>query len=170
MFFFMWKGKLYFLYNGNFLIYGCIFVDENGEMELFEIEGECLSGCELFDVFEYYVRRVFDYKEFIEDIFIDLVWYFWIGKYLFLFGKCVMIMFECYFIEDKVFYKEEKNFYYYLCEDVDMICKMLKDFGFNLDEGCIINGYMFVKEIDGEDLIKVNGKMLVIDGGFLKVY
>jgi fructose-1,6-bisphosphatase-3 len=27
-----------------------------------------------------------------------------------------------------------------------------------------------VKEIDGEDPIKANGKMLVIDGGFSKAY
>ena len=32
--------KLYLPYNGNLLIHGCIPVDENGEMESFEIEGE----------------------------------------------------------------------------------------------------------------------------------
>lgn len=51
-----------------------------------------------------------------------------------------------------------------------MVCKMFSDFGLNVDEGCIINGYILVKEINGEDFIKVDGKMFVIDGGFLKVY
>ena len=51
-----------------------------------------------------------------------------------------------------------------------MIRKMLKDFGLNPDEGRIINGHTPVKEIDGEDPIKANGKMLVIDGGFSKAY
>ena len=81
-----------------------------------------------------------------------------------------MTTFERYFIEDKASHKEPKNPYYYLREDVDMIRKMLKDFGSNPDEGRIINGHTPVKEIDGEDPIKADGKMLVIDGGFSKAY
>ena len=81
-----------------------------------------------------------------------------------------MTTFERYFIEDKASHKEPKNPYYYLREDVDMIRKMLKDFGLNPDEGRIINGHTPVKEIDGEDPIKADGKMLVIDGGFSKAY
>ena len=170
MSFLMRKGKLYLPYNGNLLIHGCIPVDENGEMESFEIEGERLSGRELLDVFEYHVRRAFDHKESTEDISTDLVWYLWTGKYSSLFGKRAKTTFERYFIEDKASHKEEKNPYYYLREDVDMIRKMLKDFGLNPDEGRIINGHTPVKEIDGEDPIKANGKMLVIDGGFSKAY
>ena len=170
MSFLMRKGKLYLPYNGNLLIHGCIPVDENGEMESFEIEGERLSGRDLLDVFEYHVRRAFDHKESTEDISTDLVWYLWTGKYSSLFGKRAMTTFERYFIEDKASHKEEKNPYYYLREDVDMIRKMLKDFGLNPDEGRIINGHTPVKEIDGEDPIKANGKMLVIDGGFSKAY
>lgn len=170
MSFLMRKGKLYLPYNGNLLIHGCIPVDENGEMESFEIEGERLSGRELLDVFEYHVRKAFDHKESTEDISTDLVWYLWTGKYSSLFGKRAMTTFERYFIEDKASHKEEKNPYYYLREDVDMIRKMLKDFGLNPDEGRIINGHTPVKEIDGEDPIKANGKMLVIDGGFSKAY
>ncbi len=170
MSFLMRKGTLYLPYNGNLLIHGCIPVDENGEMESFEIEGERLSGRELLDVFEYHVRRAFDHKESTEDISTDLVWYLWTGKYSSLFGKRAMTTFERYFIEDKASHKEEKNPYYYLREDVDMIRKMLKDFGLNPDEGRIINGHTPVKEIDGEDPIKANGKMLVIDGGFSKAY
>ena len=170
MSFLMRNGKLYLPYNGNLLIHGCIPVDENGEMESFEIEGERLSGRELLDVFEYHVRRAFDHKESTEDISTDLVWYLWTGKYSSLFGKRAMTTFERYFIEDKASHKEEKNPYYYLREDVDMIRKMLKDFGLNPDEGRIINGHTPVKEIDGEDPIKANGKMLVIDGGFSKAY
>lgn len=170
MSFLMRKGKLYLPYNGNLLIHGCIPVDKNGEMESFEIEGERLSGRELLDVFEYHVRKAFDHKESSEDISTDLVWYLWTGKYSSLFGKRAMTTFERYFIEDKASHKEEKNPYYYLREDVDMIRKMLKDFGLNPDEGRIINGHTPVKEIDGEDPIKANGKMLVIDGGFSKAY
>ena len=51
-----------------------------------------------------------------------------------------------------------------------MVRKMLSDFGLNPDEGRIINGHTPVKEINGEDPIKADGKMLVIDGGFSKAY
>ena len=170
MSFLMREGKLYLPYNGNLLIHGCIPVDENGEMESFEIEGEQLSGRELLDVFEYHVRKAFDHKEITDDISTDLVWYLWTGKYSSLFGKRAMTTFERYFIENKASHKEEKNPYYHLREDVDMIRKMLKDFGLNPDEGRIINGHTPVKEIDGEDPIKADGKMLVIDGGFSKAY
>ena len=170
MSFLMREGKLYLPYNGNLLIHGCIPVDENGEMESFEIDGEMHSGRELLDVFEYHVRKAFDDKDVTDDLSTDLVWYLWTGKYSSLFGKRAMTTFERYFIEDKASHKEVKNPYYYLREDVDMIRKMLSDFGLNPDEGRIINGHTPVKEIDGEDPIKADGKMLVIDGGFSKAY
>ena len=170
MSFLMREGKLYLPYNGNLLIHGCIPVDENGEMESFEIDGELHSGRELLDVFEYHVRKAFNNKDVTDDLSTDLVWYLWTGKYSSLFGKRAMTTFERYFIEDKASHKEVKNPYYYLREDVDMIRKMLSDFGLNPDEGRIINGHTPVKEIDGEDPIKADGKMLVIDGGFSKAY
>lgn len=40
----------------------------------------------------------------------------------------------------------------------------------NPDTGHIINGHTPVKEIEGENPIKANGKMMVIDGGFSKAY
>ena len=170
MSFLMKKGKLYLPYNVNLLIHGCIPVDENGEMESFEIEGKQHKGRDLLDVFERHVRYAYDYKEITDDLSTDLVWYLWTGKYSSLFGKRAMTTFERYFIEDKASHKEPKNPYYYLREDLDMIRKMLKDFGLNPDEGRIINGHTPVKEIDGEDPIKADGKMLVIDGGFSKAY
>ncbi|TRM00118.1 fructose-1,6-bisphosphatase [Staphylococcus hominis] len=170
MAFLMQKGKLYLPYNGNLLIHGCIPVNDNGEMESFEIEGVKHKGRDLLDVFERHVRLAFSDKEKTDDLSTDLVWYLWTGKYSSLFGKRAMTTFERYFIEDKASHKEPKNPYYYLREDVDMIRKMLKDFGLNPDEGRIINGHTPVKEIDGEDPIKANGKMLVIDGGFSKAY
>ena len=170
MAFLMQKGKLYLPYNGNLLIHGCIPVDDHGEMETFEIEGVKHKGRDLLDVFERHVRLAFSDKEKTDDLSTDLVWYLWTGKYSSLFGKRAMTTFERYFIEDKASHKEPKNPYYYLREDVDMIRKMLKDFGLNPDEGRIINGHTPVKEIDGEDPIKANGKMLVIDGGFSKAY
>ncbi|MCY1037669.1 fructose-1,6-bisphosphatase [Staphylococcus nepalensis] len=170
MTFLMQKGKLYLPYNGNLLIHGCIPVDENGEMESMVIDGEKCYGRDLLDHFEYFVREAFDHKDIHDDLATDLVWYLWTGKYSSLFGKRAMTTFERYFIKDKSAHKETKNPYYYLREDVKMCKKMLKDFGLDPEEGHIINGHTPVKEIDGENPIKANGKMIVIDGGFSKAY
>ncbi|WP_193013994.1 fructose-1,6-bisphosphatase [Staphylococcus equorum] len=170
MTFLMQKGKLYLPYNGNLLIHGCIPVDENGEMESMTIDGEKRYGRNLLDYFETHVRKAFDNKEIEDDLATDLVWYLWTGKYSSLFGKRAMTTFERYFISDKPAHKEAKNPYYYLREDVDMCKKMLKDFGLDPEQGHIINGHTPVKEIDGENPIKAEGKMIVIDGGFSKAY
>ncbi|SCT97496.1 fructose-bisphosphatase [Staphylococcus xylosus] len=170
MTFLMQKGKLYLPYNGNLLIHGCIPVDEQGEMESMVIDGVKCYGRDLLDHFEEYVRIAFDHKEIQDDLATDLVWYLWTGKYSSLFGKRAMTTFERYFIKDKTAHKETKNPYYHLREDVDMCKKMLKDFGLDPEQGHIINGHTPVKEIDGEDPIKADGKMIVIDGGFSKAY
>lgn len=170
MTFLMQKGTLYLPYNGNLLIHGCIPVDEHGEMESMTIDGVKYYGRELLDHFEAYVRQSFDHKDIQDDLATDLVWYLWTGKYSSLFGKRAMTTFERYFIADKSAHKETKNPYYHLREDVDMCKKMLKNFGLDPEQGHIINGHTPVKEIDGENPIKANGKMIVIDGGFSKAY
>ena len=164
--FLMKKGSLYLKHNGNLLIHGCIPVDENGEMELMEIDGRMYGGRELLDQFEDHLRKSFQDKETTDDLATDLVWYLWTGKYSSLFGKRAMTTFERYFIKDKASHKEEKNPYYHLREDSAMCRKMLAEFDLDPDQGRIINGHTPVKEIDGEDPIKANGKMIVIDGGF----
>lgn len=168
--FLMKKGNLYLRYNGNLLIHGCIPVDENGEMEGMEIDGRFLSGCQLIDSFEDHVRYAYDHIEQQDDISTDLVWYLWTGKYSSLFGKRAMTTFERYFISDKATHKETKNPYYHLREDEEMVKKMLSEFSIDSEQGRIINGHTPVKERDGENPIKANGKMLVIDGGFSKAY
>ncbi len=168
--FLMKKGSLYLKYNGNLLIHGCIPVDENGNMEQMEIEGKAYKGRELLDKFESYLRHAFAHKELTDDLATDMVWYLWTGEYSSLFGKRAMTTFERYFISDKVSHKEEKNPYYYLRENVEMCRKMLEEFELDPSQGHIINGHTPVKEIDGENPIKANGKMIVIDGGFSKAY
>ncbi|RIL79418.1 fructose-bisphosphatase class III, partial [Staphylococcus equorum] len=67
-------------------------------------------------------------------------------------------------------HKEVKNPYYHLREDEEMVKKMLAEFEMDPETGRIINGHTPIKERDGENPIKANGKMLVIDGGFSKAY
>ncbi|MFC3387210.1 fructose-1,6-bisphosphatase [Salinicoccus sesuvii] len=170
MSFLMKKGSLYLNYNGNLLIHGCIPVDENGDMEEMEIDGETYKGRELLNQFEYHLRKAFADVESTDDLSTDLVWYLWTGKYSSLFGKRAMTTFERYFIEDKASHKELKNPYYHLREDSEMCKKMLAEFDLDPEQGHIINGHTPVKERDGENPIKANGKMIVIDGGFSKAY
>ncbi|SDO48723.1 fructose-1,6-bisphosphatase [Alkalicoccus daliensis] len=168
--FLMKKGSLYLRYNGNLLIHGCIPLDENGSMKEMEIEGKTYAGRELLDVFERYLRYAFAHPEETDDFATDMVWYLWTGENSSLFGKREMTTFERYFIKEKETHKERKNPYYYLREDENVCRSMLAEFDLDPEQGRIINGHTPVKEIDGEDPIKANGKMIVIDGGFSKAY
>ncbi|WP_026697503.1 fructose-1,6-bisphosphatase [Alkalicoccus chagannorensis] len=168
--FLMKKGSLYRRYNGNLLIHGCIPLEEDGTMKAMDIEGTSYAGRELLDVFEHYVRYAYAHPEETDDFATDMVWYLWTGENSSLFGKREMTTFERYFIQEKETHKERKNPYYHLREDVGVCRQLLEDFGLDPDQGRIINGHTPVKEIDGEDPIKAEGKMIVIDGGFSKAY
>ncbi|MFY0762208.1 fructose-1,6-bisphosphatase [Metabacillus dongyingensis] len=168
--FLMKKGSLYLKYNGNLLIHGCIPLDEEGNMEKMAIEDKTYAGRELLDVFEHYLRYSFAHPEETDDLATDMVWYLWTGEYSSLFGKREMTTFERYFIKDKATHKEKKNPYYYLRENDEVCRNILTEFDLNPDQGHIINGHTPVKEIEGENPIKANGKIIVIDGGFSKAY
>lgn len=47
---------------------------------------------------------------------------------------------------------------------------ILKEFGLDPNKGHIINGHTPVKEKIGENPLKADGKLIVIDGGFSKAY
>ncbi|KGP89953.1 fructose 1,6-bisphosphatase [Pontibacillus chungwhensis BH030062] len=168
--FLMKKGSLYLKYNGNLLIHGCIPLDEKGNMVGMKIGDKTYAGRELLDVFEGYVRHAFAHVEETDDLATDIIWYLWAGKYSSLFGKKEMTTFERYFIKDKQTHKEIKNPYYYLREKQEVCRDILTDFGLDPDQGHIINGHTPVKEIEGENPVKADGKMIVIDGGFSKAY
>ncbi|ULT59352.1 fructose-1,6-bisphosphatase [Neobacillus drentensis] len=168
--FLMKKGSLYLKYNGNLLIHGCIPLDDEGNMEKMTIENKTYAGRELLDTFEYYLRYAFKHPEMTDDLATDMVWYLWTGEYSSLFGKRAMTTFERYFIKEKETHKEKKNPYYYLRENEDICKKLLAEFDLDPEQGHIINGHTPVKEIEGENPIKANGRMIVIDGGFSKPY
>lgn len=168
--FLMKKGSLYLKYNGNLLIHGCIPLDKEGNMEKMVIEDKTYAGRNLLDVFEEYLRHAFAHPEETDDLATDMVWYLWTGEYSSLFGKKAMTTFERYFIKNKETHKEKKNPYYHLRENEEICRKILAEFNLNPDHGHIINGHTPVKEIEGENPIKANGKMIVIDGGFSKAY
>ncbi|WOD64252.1 fructose-1,6-bisphosphatase [Niallia taxi] len=170
MTFLMKKGNLYLKYNGNLLIHGCIPLNQDGSMKTMELHGKSYSGKKLLDVFEQYLRESFSHPEITDDLATDMIWYLWTGENSSLFGKKDMTTFERYFIKDKAVHKEQKNPYYKLREEEETCRSILQEFDMNPDHGHIINGHTPVEEINGENPIKANGKMIVIDGGFSKAY
>ena len=80
-----------------------------------------------------------------------------------------MTTFERYYIQDKQTHIEKKNPYYQLRNQEHICQDILRAFHLPIS-GHIINGHTPVKEKNGENPIKANGRMLVIDGGFSKSY
>ena len=87
-----------------------------------------------------------------------------------LFDKDKMATFERYFLEDKEIQKEKKGYYYTLRNREDICDQILDEFGALGPHSHIINGHVPVKTIQGEQPMKANGKLFVIDGGFSKAY
>nr|MDJ0668180.1 fructose-bisphosphatase class III [Desulfobacterales bacterium] len=87
-----------------------------------------------------------------------------------LFGKEKMATFERYFIEDPSTHKEPRNIYYTLRDDEGTIRRILEAFGLDPDAGHVINGHVPVIVKKKESPLKAGGKLIVIDGGFSKVY
>ena len=165
------KGGLYTVYNGNLLFHGSIPLNEDGTFREVQIYGKSYKGKELYDVLETYVRRAF-YSVGKEEQKKgrDIMWYIWAAPNSPLFGKSKMSTFERYFIEDPSTHEEKKNAYYRLWENEEVVDNMLREFGLDPEKGHIINGHVPVKSKNGENPIKCNGKVLVIDGGFSRAY
>ncbi len=163
------KGAMYLSYNGNLLIHGCLPLHENGDFKSFTIDKKAYAGRDLLDFFDSEVRKCLAHPEESEDLATDLMWYLWVGECSSLFGKTAMTTFERYYIKDKSTHVEKKNPYYQLREQPKIITKILENFG--LDEnGHLVNGHTPIKEKNGENPIKADGKLIVIDGGFAKAY
>ena len=100
----------------------------------------------------------------------DYFLYLWCGKDSPLFDKSKMATFERYFLTDKSTYKEEKGYYFQLRNSEEICDHILDAFGVTGDNRHIINGHVPVHVAKGENPIKANGKLMVIDGGFSEAY
>ncbi|MQN34055.1 fructose-1,6-bisphosphatase, partial [Prevotella copri] len=96
--------------------------------------------------------------------------YLWCGPDSPLFDKSKMATFERYFITDKETHKEEKGYYFLLRDNEQVIDHIMDEFGVTGPNRHIINGHVPVRTTKGENPIKANGKLMVIDGGFSKAY
>ena len=171
MHFLLNKGGLYKVYNNNLLYHGCVPLNEDGSLKSVLIYGRSYKGKGLYEILESYVRKGFyalDKKE--KDRGKDMMWYIWLSANSPLFGKDKMATFERYFLEEKETHKEKKNPYYRLLENEKIVNQILGEFGLSSEGTHIVNGHVPVKSKNGENPVKCNGKVLVIDGGFSRAY
>lgn len=166
-------GSLYLVHNNNLLYHGSVPLNEDGTFAELELHGEKFKGKELFDNIEKYVRTAYygteddELKQYGQD----LIWYLWCGPVSPPFDKQCMATFERYFLADKESHNEKKGNYYHLKNRKDICEMILREFGIeDLEHAHIINGHIPVKAAKGESPIKADGRLLVIDGGFSKVY
>lgn len=165
------KGSMYLIYNENLLFHGCVPLKNDGSLMSATIGGKTYQGKTLFDMFDQAVRKGYINRKRSDNTDnLDLIWYLWTGPASPLFGKTEMTTFERYYIKDKETHGETKNPYYELREDENIVLSILENFEVNLESGHIINGHTPVKEKAGEDPIKANGRLMVIDGGYSKAY
>ena len=166
------KGSMYHTYNSNLLFHGCIPMVGETKFEKFVFNGKPVSGKELCDKFDRVVRRCWVNRENInapqQDF--DYCWYLWSGPCSPLFGKKKMATFERYLTDAPELHAEEQNLYFKLRDNEKSCDYILKEFGLEPQKSHIINGHMPVKVIKGENPVKANGKLFVIDGGMSKPY
>ena len=166
-------GCMYAVYNNNLLFHASVPLNADGTLKEVEIyPGRRYSGRSLMYHTGMMIRTAFqndsDPQE--KEYAIDYFLYLWCGPDSPLFDKSKMATFERYFIKDKATHKEEKGCYFKLRDNEAVVDGILDAFGVTGSNRHIINGHVPVHAMDGENPIKANGKLMVIDGGFSQAY
>ena len=166
-------GCMYGIYNNNLLFHASCPLNADGSLKEVEIyPGKKFKGRELMHQTGMQIRTAFQQDSLPEEraYAIDYFLYLWCGPDSPLFDKSKMATFERYFIADKATHVEEKGYYFKLRDNEQVIDNILDAFGVIGDNRHIINGHVPVRTTKGENPIKANGKLMVIDGGFSKAY
>lgn len=165
-------GGLYNIANSNLLFHASIPLNSDGSLKEVSVNGKKYKGPELLRQIEILLRYAFNSDIHDEDFqrACDYYLYAWCGPDSPLFDKSKMATFERYFIEEKETHLEEKGEYYRLRGKEEICDTILDAFGVTGEHRHIINGHVPVKAGDGENPVKANGKLMVIDGGFSKAY
>jgi len=166
------KGSMYLIHNNNLLYHGCISMKEDGSFDGFEVDGKIYSGKSFMDRVERLARQGYFGSEGDESKLygMDAIWYLWSGRQSPLYGKDKMATFERYFLNDVSTHLENKNPYYIFRDNDETARKILKEFGLDPEFAHIINGHVPVAVKKGENPVKGEGRLIVIDGGFSKAY
>ncbi|MGM9713684.1 MAG: fructose-1,6-bisphosphatase [Prevotella sp.] len=166
-------GCMYAIYNGNLLFHASVPLNADGTLKDVEMTpGHYYKGKDLMHNIGMLVRTAFQQdsdpaeRQYARDYFL----YLWCGKDSPLFDKSKMSTFERYFIADKSTHREEKGNYFKLRDNEQVIDGIMDSFGLKGKNRHIINGHVPVHVTSGENPIKANGKLMVIDGGFSEAY
>jgi len=165
------KGEIYTIYNKNLLFHGCIPLNEDGSFMNFSIAGG-LSGRAFMDFCDRTARKGFFSREGSEakQFGKDFLWFLWCGKDSPLCARKKIATFERLLIDAPETWGEPKNAYYQCWNDECIVQKILEEFSLGGEHSHIINGHVPVQYKKGEDPIKANGKLILIDGGFCRAY
>lgn len=166
-------GYMYAVFNNNLLFHASIPLDEDGKLKEVEIiPGTTCSGKDLLYNIGMLIRSAFQTDSTPEErnYAIDYFLYLWCGPDSPLFDKSKMATFERYFIDDKETHTEEKGNYFKLRDNEQIVDNILDAFDVVGDNRHIINGHVPVHVCNGENPVKANGKLMVIDGGFSQPY
>ncbi len=165
-------GCMYSVCNSNLLYHASVPLNEDGTLKEVEVLGKKYKGAELHHEVGMLMRSAFnaDTPEEKREYARDYYFYIWCGPDSPLFDKRKMATFERYFLSEKEPQHEQKGYYYSMRDD-EKTCNMILDaFGVKGAHRHIINGHVPVKAGKGENPIKANGMLMVIDGGFSKAY
>ena len=166
-------GCMYAVFINNLLFHASIPLDEDGKLKEVEIiPGTTCSGKDLLYNIGMLIRSAFQTDSTPEErnYAIDYFLYLWCGPDSPLFDKSKMATFERYFIDDKETHTEEKGNYFKLRDNEQIVDNILDAFDVVGDNRHIINGHVPVHVCNGENPVKANGKLMVIDGGFSQPY
>lgn len=161
-------GSMYRKFNGNLLFHGCVPLDEDGNLKALYFGGRIYQGKSYMDYADSIARRAY-FSDDRTQKELDFMWYLWCGSNSPLSGRVVKT-FERTFLSDESTWKEPKN-PYYRYQDSEPVCRMLlREFGLYSENSHIINGHTPIHVMEGENPLKANGRLIVIDGGFCKAY
>jgi fructose-1,6-bisphosphatase-3 len=166
-------GCMYTICNQNLLFHASVPLNADGSLKEVEIyPGKSYSGLDLLHQIGMMVRAAFenDTEQTMRLYARDYFLYLWCGKDSPLFDKSKMATFERYFLVDKETYHEEKGNYFKLRDSAEVCDRILEAFGVSGPNRHIINGHVPVHAGSGENPIKANGRLMVIDGGFSEAY
>lgn len=166
------RGSMYKITNGNLLFHASVPLNADGSLKAVRVGDESLLGRQLMDRIEQIVRTAYDSSadDAERDAARDYFWYLWSGPDSPLFDKGKMATFERYFVADKTTHEEPKGHYYLLRDDPKIIDSILDHFGVTGSDRHVINGHVPVRAANGENPVKADGRLLVIDGGFAHAY
>ena len=162
------RGSAFRVSNGNLIFHGCVPLCEDGSYRSF-----CgHAGPDLMAYADAQVRRTWRARQAGQPDRdgLDFLWYLWCGKCSPLFGREKLASFERLYVDDPRWHREVSNPYYRYCQDRAFCERLLRDFGITGKYSHIINGHVPVRKKDGENPVKADGKLIVIDGGMCRAY